>query len=109
MKDITATKQNLKELLKAGEYRIYIIQRSVSASGMTRKLDLYTIIDNRPHYITTYAASVLGWGLDKNYRLIVRGCGMDMHFHTVYSLSCALYNDEGYTKEGAYKLQHETL
>jgi len=109
MKDIQETKNELRKLLRKGKHRVYIVQRSVSSSGMTRKLDCYTIIGGELRYLTTMIADVLGWGLDKNYKLIVRGCGMDMHFHTVYSLSCALYNDGKYSEAGAYKLNHYTI
>jgi hypothetical protein len=88
--------------------RVYIIQRSVSRSGMTRKLSLYLLINNEPRHITHLVADALEWGLDKNYRLIVNGCGMDMHFHTVYSLSQVLYRDTGLERAG-YKLRAETL
>ncbi len=105
-------KQELKKLLRKAGYKVYVIQRGVSQSGMTRKLDLIVFVKgfNCPLYTTQYitqtASELLGWGLDKNGYLIVKGCGMDMHFHTVYSLSAVLY---GYKNRGGYKLTYKTL
>lgn len=71
---------------------IYVIQRSVSKSGMSRKLDLYIMRSGTLLRITWSVAQLLRWSYDKNKdALTVGGCGMDMHFHTVYCLSGAYF------------------
>jgi hypothetical protein len=66
--------------------KVYGIVRKVSASGMSRNIDLYIIRDNAPVYLTYYAAKILGWKLAKDRGIVVSGCGMDMIFHTVSTL-----------------------
>lgn len=71
---------------------IYGIVRSVGASGVSRRIDMYVIIDNKLQYLSGYAAKVLGWKLSDKGGIVVRGCGMDMMFHTGSTLveSCGL-------------------
>ena len=106
---------NLQKWLKRDE-RIYTVLRHRAASGMTRFIDLYYIKDNIPHRITWQAAKALGWTYDnKREALRVGGCGMDMGFHTVYTLSSILFREaptfrDPVTGEDAgYSLRHEWL
>lgn len=94
---------SLKRMLKAGD-TVYTVLRHVSASGMTRHIDLYVMKDNKPVYLSGFASQVLEYKrADKgNYALIVGGCGMDMGFHLVYTLSRKLFND-------GYALNHQWL
>ena len=73
-----------------------------------RYLKLFVIgRDSYPMNITKSTAGILGWEYDsKTECIIVHGCGMDMHFHTVYSLSSKLY---GYANSGGYTLKQFTL
>lgn len=95
----TKTEQSTAEIAELREYlnetdTIYTIVRSVARSGMSRKMDLYVIRDNTPRRITFSVAKALGWRYDMNAEALhVDGCGMDMGFHTVYSLSQVLYGD----------------
>lgn len=90
---------DLRELIKAGD-TVYTILRHRSASGMTRWLDLYVMRDNKPRRITWTAARAIGWTYDRNYDAVkVGGCGMDMGFHAVYTLSHYLFR-EGFGIEG---------
>lgn len=76
--------KRVKDLL-AGVDTIYGIVRKVSASGMSRNIDLYVIRDNQLVYLTGYASIVLGYKrVDQGMR--VGGCGMDMVFHCASSL-----------------------
>jgi hypothetical protein len=84
------TKSRLLELLTPGA-TVYTILRWVSESGMSRRIDLYVIHDNRPVWITGYVADLLGHTLTDN-GMRVSGCGMDMGFHTVYNLSRRLFD-----------------
>lgn len=77
--------KRMRELL-AGVDTVYGIVRKVSASGMSRNIDLYIIKDNRMVYLTGWASIVLGYKrMDRG--MVVRGCGMDMVFACVSSLA----------------------
>tara|TARA_R110000823_G_scaffold78534_1_gene178894 strand:+ start:601 stop:975 length:375 start_codon:yes stop_codon:yes gene_type:complete len=104
--------ERLRTLL-AGDDKpvIHTITRHVSASGMTRDISLIYANSAGLTNITYSAALALGWTLsDKsgNRAIKVEGAGMDMGFHTVYTLSRVLYRD---TLEGdaGYKLQQAWL
>lgn len=79
------TVETVRNMLQ-GVNTVYGIVRSVSASGMSRCIDLYVIRDNKPEYLTGYASRILGYKMSKNRGMIVSGCGMDMVFHCVSSL-----------------------
>ena len=100
--------ENLRQWLIVGD-TIYTVLRHVSASGMTRYIDLYVIRDGRPLRLTWSVAQALGWPYDKKREsLKVTGCGMDMGFHTVYSLAYVL--NKGKTDgDAGYSLQHNWL
>lgn len=82
--------QRLREWLNPGD-TVYTVLRHVSRSGMRREIGIVIFrdgVDLHPNYA---ASKVLGWKLGKRDGLIVGGCGMDMGFHLVYSLGCALW------------------
>ena len=101
----TQALESLRRIFDAapgGDNRVYCVLRHVSASGMSRRIDFYIIRDNKPQYLTGLIGQALDYRLHDRGGLIVGGCGMDMGFHVVYSLSSALYdstkgNDGGYT------------
>ena len=71
---------------------VYTIVTHVSRSGMSRRMRLFTVYAGNIWEITGRVARALGWRTHaRTGELIVDGCGMDMGFHTVYSLSHALY------------------
>lgn len=85
----------LRDLVKPGE-RVYCVLRHVSASGMQRRIDFYSIgEDKRPLYLSGYIATALGMRRHDKQGLVVNGCGMDMGFHVVYELARTLW-PEGY-------------
>lgn len=106
---------------------INCILRNVSTSGMTRHISLF--IDDEP--ITWLAARALGENYTnewRGYRAIkVTGCGMDIGFNLVYTLSGILFpngfipRDAGKTSgrnqtsadevdtDGGYALNHHWL
>ena len=97
-------KESLLRILKEGD-TVYTVLRHVSASGMSRRIDLYTFQNNKPVYLSGYYAMMQGEEPPKDgYK--VGGCGMDMGFHLVYSLSSLLY---GSANRGGYELRHEWL
>ena len=85
---------------------VYAKVNKVSASGMSRNIGLYIVDqkEGRPIDISYHAAKALEWPYREGYDGGVRvsGCGMDMLFHTVYSLSYAM----GY---GALNQHHHDL
>jgi hypothetical protein len=86
----------------------WTILKWVSGSGMSRDMKVCTQYEGRVVDITWYVAqaSSLGHLKERNGQRVVRvgGCGMDMGFHLVYSLSLALYGSEG-----GYNLKQEWL
>jgi len=65
----------------------------VSPSGMSRQITVLDIKDNTPSYWSYYVSKILGYTLKDNGAIFVKGCGMDMGFHVIYSLSQTLFND----------------
>jgi hypothetical protein len=89
----------LREILEPGDM-VFTILRHVSASGMSRNLDLVVIKDNEPMRLTYWVAKAAGFTYnEKKEALVVGGCGMDMGFHVVYNLSRYLW-PEGFGVEG---------
>lgn len=87
---------------------IFTILRHRSKSGMYRAIDVYTFERNQPCRWTYTVAKALGWRYDKRHEALgVCGCGMDMGFHIINSLSYALH---GHKRERAgYTLKHRWL
>jgi len=91
-----AKKQILEHYLNEGD-TVYTIIRSVSSSGMSRTISLKVARGGQILDLTYFASVVLGWPLvEKNgsRALRVGGCGMDMGFHTVYTLARVLFRDK---------------
>ena len=98
----------LRKVLKRGD-TVYTVLRHVSASGMSRRIDLYAIKGNRPVYLTGYAARAMDYPAPKDRGITVQGCGMDMGFHLVYNLSMSLFCPKKYDHDAAYALKHEWI
>lgn len=82
----------LKRMLKPGD-RIYTILRSVSKSGMSRKIKLVVGDgNNNIGDITWYVSQALEERMNDG-AIVVKGCGMDMGFHIVEQLSRVLFQD----------------
>ena len=102
--------KELRELLKPGT-TVYCILKHVSRSGMTRHISLILVRHDGILHLTSLASKALGWPVTSSgdYALKVSGAGMDMGFHTVYTLSKVLF-PEGYEgRDGGYALKHEWL
>ena len=97
--EIEKAKSSLRESLKPGD-TVYTVLRSVSKSGMSRRIDFYVIKNDKPLYLSGLIGIVLGIGrsMDKD-GLKVDGCGMDMGFSVVYNLGSVLFPD-GFTVDG---------
>jgi hypothetical protein len=117
------TKTTQEEKQKAKEFLINLFKEDkkpkvhtslkyVSRSGMLRHIDVIYIKNNEPISLNWYIEKLGLFNRAKNYTakncdsLRVSGCGMDMGFHVVYTLSCVLY---GYEHDNAYKLSHKWL
>lgn len=131
--DRAASLETLREMLTPGT-DVYVVQRSRARSGMSRRLSLFVIRpgahirgefaagdnpapDPQDYYlqsITWHVANVTGWNLNENRELLVTGGGMDMHFHTVYTLGRHLWpngigGDSHAGRDGGYALNAVTL
>lgn len=75
----------------------WTILKSVSASGMSRDMKVVSQFEGRVVDLTWYVgkATSVGRLTEKHGQRVVRvgGCGMDMGFHLIYSLSHVLYNN----------------
>ena len=92
---IEQIKNNLIKLLENNN-QVYCIIRHVSESGMSREISLHVIDDEKRLCDISYSASqIIGWNQGKSGGIKVSGCGMDMAFHTVYTLSSILYDGYG--------------
>jgi hypothetical protein len=105
-----ARERLLSYYIKEGQ-TVYTSVKSVSSSGMSRTMSLYVVDGDKIQNITYYVAQALEWPLvEKNGSRVLRvgGCGMDMGFHTVYTLASVLFagSVEG---DAGYSLRHEWL
>lgn len=82
---------HLRNLLNPGD-EIYTQCQHVSASGMTRWLDIYVIKENKLHRITWDVCAAADFTFcDRRGQLKIEGCGMDMGFQAVYCLGATLW------------------
>ena len=88
--EIEEAKESLRKLINVGD-TVYTIVRHVSASGMSRVIDLYIMKDNQPIRISFTAAKLLEGYDYKHEGCKAGGCGMDMCFHLVYNLGRVLF------------------
>ena len=83
------------------------VVRHVTQSGMSRVISVLAIRTHNPQSdgdvanwrdriinVSRDVARVVGWAYDNDHGgVYVTGCGMDMAFHTVYTLASILYRD----------------
>jgi hypothetical protein len=81
---------DLREILEEGD-TVWCVLRGVSASGMSRRIDFYSLKTGRPFWLSGYMSTALGLRRAKGQGLIVQGCGMDMGFHCVHNLAMRLF------------------
>jgi hypothetical protein len=87
--EIARSKARLRDMLPPGS-TVYTALKTVSRSGMNRRIRCYAAIDKSIEDITYYVARALGYTMNDN-GLSVSGCGMDMGYSVVSNLSYALY------------------
>lgn len=86
-----------------GQITIWVLCRHVSSGGATRVLSFFVVKDNTIICIDWFLQDFLGYKPHKKFDgVVVKGCGMDMGFHVVYSLSRKLYDD-------GYRFKHRWL
>jgi len=98
--------KRLKEEIKKGD-TLWTQLNHVSQSGMMRHISVRQIKNNYPLDWSRLVATALDWKEAKNrfggYNGIkVGGCGMDIGFHLIYTLSRKLFND-------GYAIKHSWL
>ena len=85
------TEYDCEQLRKMKGKQIIVNIESVSASGMTRKMNFFFVNEERKiENITSQIAKMTESGRDKNGCMIVKGCGMDMVFAVLYDFNCAM-------------------
>ncbi len=83
--------ETLRGLIKPGD-TVYTSVSHVSRSGMMRVIDAFTMQNNEPRNISGLVALATTYTYNEKHQGVrVDGCGMDMGFALVYSLSHALY------------------
>ena len=87
---------------------VYTVLARVSPSGMYRHLKFLIVLDNEIRDITYQVAHILGLKLHSD-GAGVRGCGLDVGYHSVTSLSSKLYIDLRGNHDPAYALKHTWL
>lgn len=82
----------LRKHLRPGQ-EVYTTLTHVSRSGMQRSIRVFVVGRDRiPFDISGWVGRAIGWKRDdKRGGVKVNGCGMDMGFHLVYSLSWAMF------------------
>lgn len=86
-----------------GQTTIWALCRHVSSGGATRVLSFFIVKDNTIICIDWFLQEFLGYKSHKKFDgVVIKGCGMDMGFHVVYSLSRKLYDD-------GYRFKHRWL
>lgn len=99
---------------------VYAKATKVSRSGMFRRVKLFITKNGEIVDVSYWAAKALEWSFKDGYDggIGVSGCGMDMLFHTVYSLSYAMgygsldqshSTDKNVNKEGHYGLRYRQM
>lgn len=88
--------ESLRAMLPVGT-EIYAIVRSVSSSGMSRRISFYVVQDGK---LVDLDWKIQRAGIAKRRGdkegLFIQGVGMDMAFATVYNLGSILH-DDGYS------------
>lgn len=88
---------------------LYTSLKHVSSSGMSRDMKVLAVVEGDIIDVTYYVGKLdIGTLKERNGQRVIRvgGCGMDVGFHVVYTISAMLY---GYQDRGAYTIRHEWI
>lgn len=104
-----STKQQQQEALEFLRHTvsegatIYTVIRSVSRSGMSRRIDVLMFKGTHKYYLTTWMATLGIAGMRQSMTdwqngrgASIPGCGMDMGYHAVDSLCHRLFGKSAY-------------
>lgn len=99
--------ERLREWMPPGS-TVYCVLRHRSRSGMQRQIGVVVMTPEGPRHPNYAVGAVLGLRVnERGDGVFVNGCGMDMGWHLVFSLSSALYPDGfGCTGEGCHSNDH---
>jgi hypothetical protein len=104
--------EDAKRYIKAiKENRVICNIVNVSSTGMSRRLSFieFGIKNKRGYQCTFYSfLTALGYKVDNNNTFRVDGCGMDMVFHTNYSIIRDLYRMKFITEKTCKVLEQKT-
>lgn len=93
----------LKSTVKPSD-TLYTVLKHVSQSGMTRHISVMRVTENKTiQCLDWYILRALDRREAKDGSVVVGGCGMDMGFHLIYTLSSVLFHD-GFTCVGEGEL-----
>jgi hypothetical protein len=98
MKTTTEEKQIANDYIrkmldtKRGEREIYGMVTSVAKSGMSRRIKFFVSCNDTITDITYDVSKLLELNYNQN-GVLRSGCGTDLVFDTIYSISKALYGD----------------
>jgi hypothetical protein len=101
MASVKTTTENLRDLLPPGSTMTTNVANV--RDGMRWAVRCFADLNGQPLDVSHMVAAVLGLKCDKAGRVRVSGGGMDMGFHTVYTLSATLY---GWEDRGGYNIKH---
>ena len=97
--------KNLRKVLKSGD-TVFTVLRSCSRSGMSRRIDLYKIVQYpdraapgkmeapRLQYLSGWAAAAMGYASWPENGIRINGGGMDMGFALVDDLRAVVFGWE---------------
>jgi hypothetical protein len=102
-------KDILNKWLKPG-MTIYTVLRHVSASGMSRNISVHIVDEYGIQGISGLVRDILGYSWDKkSCSLKVKGCGMDMGYDIVNSLSYAMHGMDATTVPEGFRAGYTFL
>ncbi len=89
------TKELLKDWLDGMERKeLYVQVTSVAKSGMSRKMKVRLVKNNKILTVTYHVAEIIDYKLNDDDTITIKGCGMDMCQWLVMRISKELYNDD---------------
>ena len=114
--ELNKTKEELKTIIEKAGFKLVVVFKGVSRSGMLRRFSVYAFVPNDEQRIKAGYGAVDKYWLNykiadvcrtatfdkKDETLKISGCGMDMAFHLISSLSRVLYDDD-------YKITHDLI
>jgi hypothetical protein len=120
-----SSEKYLKKLF-ARNTKVYTSIKRVSSTGMSRHISVYVARKEQIINITWHVGNITEYKRNNDTGgLVVGGCGMDMGFHLIYSLSRCLYpkgfklpksqkygrngDTSGFDKDGGYRLKQEWM